>query len=162
VENGIAIEGEISPQLLVNIFQSKTPLHDGAVIIRANKIAAAACVLPLSDEKSNKKLRTDGPQPHKPIQYRRDFCYEILVCVQIYSVLETRPHGNNLWSEFQTFMRANSFIPSTTKLQPVSWKIRDVAVPYRPHIDSRTAGCAAPLSRTVHSSTSQALNCKFS
>ena len=42
---------EVSPQLLVNIFVPKTPLHDGAVVISNNKIAAAACVLPLADDK---------------------------------------------------------------------------------------------------------------
>ena len=45
------MEAEVSPQLLVNIFEPKTPLHDGAVIIAGNKIAAAACVLPLADDK---------------------------------------------------------------------------------------------------------------
>lgn len=51
-DTGILINGEISPQLLVNIFNPKTPLHDGAVIISENKIKAAACMLPLSDDKS--------------------------------------------------------------------------------------------------------------
>ena len=45
------MNAEVSPQLLVNIFEPKTPLHDGAVIISNNKIAAAACVLPLADDK---------------------------------------------------------------------------------------------------------------
>lgn len=45
------MDAEVSPQLLVNIFEPKTPLHDGAVIISNNKIAAAACVLPLADDK---------------------------------------------------------------------------------------------------------------
>ncbi len=48
---GIPMNAEVSPQLLVNIFEPKTPLHDGAVIIAGNKIAAAACVLPLADDK---------------------------------------------------------------------------------------------------------------
>lgn len=48
---GIPMDAEVSPQLLVNIFEPKTPLHDGAVIISNNKIAAAACVLPLADDK---------------------------------------------------------------------------------------------------------------
>ena len=47
-QTGILINGLISNQLLVNIFENKTPLHDGAVIIRNNKIKAAACILPLS------------------------------------------------------------------------------------------------------------------
>lgn len=46
---GIEINSEISPQLLVNIFVPKTPLHDGAVIINNNKIASAACILPLAN-----------------------------------------------------------------------------------------------------------------
>ena len=45
------MNAEVSPQLLVNIFEPKTPLHDGAVVISGNKIAASACVLPLADDK---------------------------------------------------------------------------------------------------------------
>ena len=47
---GVAIDAEVSPQLLVNIFVPNTPLHDGAVIISDNKIAAAACMLPLAGD----------------------------------------------------------------------------------------------------------------
>ena len=50
IATGVPMEAEVSPQLLVNIFEPKTPLHDGAVIISNNKIAAAACVLPLADD----------------------------------------------------------------------------------------------------------------
>lgn len=51
VNSGICMNGDISPQLLVNIFTPNTPLHDGAVIISENKIAAAACMLPLASDK---------------------------------------------------------------------------------------------------------------
>ena len=51
MDTGIIIDGEISPQLLVNIFLPNTPLHDGAVIISNNKLAAAACILPLASDK---------------------------------------------------------------------------------------------------------------
>lgn len=51
IDTGIEIDSEVSPQLLVNIFVPNTPLHDGAVIISNNKIKAAACLLPLSDDK---------------------------------------------------------------------------------------------------------------
>lgn len=50
INTGVPMNSEVSPQLLVNIFVPKTPLHDGAVIISNNKIAAAACVLPLADD----------------------------------------------------------------------------------------------------------------
>lgn len=51
IATGIPMDAEISPQLLVNIFVPNTPLHDGAVVISENKIAAASCMLPLSDDK---------------------------------------------------------------------------------------------------------------
>ncbi len=51
IATGIIMNSEISPQLLVNIFEPNTPLHDGAVVISDNKIAAASCMLPLADDK---------------------------------------------------------------------------------------------------------------
>lgn len=50
-DTGVKIDADVSPQLLVNLFVPKTPLHDGAVIISQNKISAAACILPLADDK---------------------------------------------------------------------------------------------------------------
>ncbi len=49
IETGTSIEGLVTPELLINIFIPNTPLHDGAVIIRHNKVVAAGCFLPLSD-----------------------------------------------------------------------------------------------------------------
>ena len=51
IDTGVKMESEVSPQLIVNLFTPNTPLHDGAVIISNNKIAAAACILPLADDK---------------------------------------------------------------------------------------------------------------
>ena len=55
MDTGVKIDAEVSPQLLVNLFVPNTPLHDGAVVISKNKIAAAACILPLSDDKNISK-----------------------------------------------------------------------------------------------------------
>ncbi|MGI6777229.1 MAG: diadenylate cyclase CdaA [Acetivibrionales bacterium] len=49
IKTGVLLDSNISAELLVNIFSPNTPLHDGAVIIRDNKIKAAACFLPLTD-----------------------------------------------------------------------------------------------------------------
>lgn len=46
---GIAVDGILTSQLLINIFEHNTPLHDGAVIIRGNRIVSATCYLPLTD-----------------------------------------------------------------------------------------------------------------
>ena len=48
IENGIALDAQTSYDLLINIFQPDTPLHDGAVIVQDDRIAAAACFLPLT------------------------------------------------------------------------------------------------------------------
>ena len=56
---GITVDGLVSSQLLVNIFEHNTPLHDGAVIIRGNRVQSATCYLPLSDNRSlSKELGT--------------------------------------------------------------------------------------------------------
>ncbi|MBN2326251.1 MAG: diadenylate cyclase CdaA [Candidatus Omnitrophica bacterium] len=49
IDTGIPVNSEVSSELLVSIFSPLTPLHDGAVIIRENRLAAAACLLPLSE-----------------------------------------------------------------------------------------------------------------
>ena len=46
---GIDVDGLVTSQLLINIFEHNTPLHDGAVIVRGNRITSATCYLPLTD-----------------------------------------------------------------------------------------------------------------
>lgn len=59
IKTGTHLESNISAELLTNIFTPNTPLHDGAVIIRGNKIMAAACFLPLTDNPNlSKELGT--------------------------------------------------------------------------------------------------------
>ncbi|MEW6663072.1 MAG: diadenylate cyclase CdaA [Bacillota bacterium] len=49
IETGIKVDGVVSSELLVNIFTPMTPFHDGAAIIRGDRLVAAACFLPLTD-----------------------------------------------------------------------------------------------------------------
>ncbi|SDM50109.1 diadenylate cyclase CdaA [Lachnospira pectinoschiza] len=56
---GIEVDGIVTSQLLINIFEHNTPLHDGAVIVRGDRVVAATCYLPLSDSTNiNKALGT--------------------------------------------------------------------------------------------------------
>ena len=58
-KTGIAVDGIVTSQLLINIFEHNTPLHDGSVIIRGDRVVAATCYLPLSDNGNlNKSLGT--------------------------------------------------------------------------------------------------------
>ena len=52
---GIEVDGLLTSQLLINIFEKNTPLHDGAVIVRGDRVVAATCYLPLSDSLSLSK-----------------------------------------------------------------------------------------------------------
>ncbi len=59
IETGIKIEGLVTAELLINIFMPRSPLHDGAVIVRGNIIAAAGCFLPLTENPNiSKELGT--------------------------------------------------------------------------------------------------------
>lgn len=56
---GIALDSILTSQLLINIFEHNTPLHDGAIIVRGNRIVSATCYLPLSDNMAlSKELGT--------------------------------------------------------------------------------------------------------
>ena len=52
---GIAVDGILTSQLLINIFEKNTPLHDGAVIVRGDRVVSASCYLPLTDSLSLSK-----------------------------------------------------------------------------------------------------------
>ena len=52
---GIAVDGFLTSQLLINIFEKNTPLHDGAVIVRGDRVVSATCYLPLTDSLSISK-----------------------------------------------------------------------------------------------------------
>lgn len=59
IETGIKINGIVTAELLINIFMPRSPLHDGAVIIRGNVVAAAGCFLPLTENPNlSKELGT--------------------------------------------------------------------------------------------------------
>lgn len=59
IETGVSLDSVVSAELLINIFVPNTPLHDGAALIRGDRVAAAGCFLPLSDSPYlNKQLGT--------------------------------------------------------------------------------------------------------
>ena len=52
IETGVQIDGLVTDSLPLNIFEKNTPLHDGAVVIRGNRIVAASCLLPLTEQRN--------------------------------------------------------------------------------------------------------------
>ncbi len=52
IETGVTLDAVLSDSLLLNIFEKDTPLHDGAAVIRGNRIVAASCLLPLTENRN--------------------------------------------------------------------------------------------------------------
>lgn len=75
---GIALDCIVSSQVLINIFEHNTPLHDGAVIIRGDRIVAATCYLPLSDDR---RLSKELGTRHRAAVGMSDVCDALVICV---------------------------------------------------------------------------------
>ena len=75
---GIQINGLISSQLLINIFEHNTPLHDGAVVLRGNRVTAATCYLPLSD---NMSISKDLGTRHRAALGMSEVCDALVIVV---------------------------------------------------------------------------------
>ncbi len=78
VRTGIALDSLISRQLLINIFEKNTPLHDGAVILRGDRVVAATCYLPLSD---NAMLSKDLGTRHRAAVGISEVCDAMTIVV---------------------------------------------------------------------------------
>ncbi len=116
INTGTRIDSEVSASLLINIFVPNTPLHDGAVIIRNNRIVAAACVLPLTDRQN---IDSDLGTRHRAAIGITDVSDAVVVVVseetgQI-SLCENGKITRNLTREALRESLDNVLIPSETK-----------------------------------------------
>ncbi len=75
---GIALDAMLTRQLLVNIFEKNTPLHDGAIIVRGDRVTAATCYLPLSD---NMNLSKDLGTRHRAAIGMSEACDAFVIVV---------------------------------------------------------------------------------
>lgn len=75
---GIELDCKVSSQILINIFEHNTPLHDGAVIIRGDRITSATCYLPLSD---NMTISKDLGTRHRAALGMSEVCDALVIAV---------------------------------------------------------------------------------
>jgi diadenylate cyclase len=94
VETGRAIDGRVSPELIETIFMRGSPLHDGAVIIKGDRILAAACLLPLSS-KANVSL-TLGTRHRAAIGLTEDNDAVVIVVSEQDGTISIAHHGELL------------------------------------------------------------------
>ena len=92
-KTGISLDAVVSSQLLVNIFEHNTPLHDGAIIIRGDRIVSATCYLPLSD---NRKLSKEMGTRHRAAVGMSEVCDAVIVVVSEETGAVSYAEGGNI------------------------------------------------------------------
>ncbi len=122
---GILIDAIISKQMLVNIFEHNTPLHDGAVILRHNRIVAATCYLPLSE---NMTLSKELGTRHRAAVGLTEVTDSIIIVVSEESGDISMALGGNLIRNVNTDYLKNKLVYVQKKLVDVNkfkiWKGR--------------------------------------
>lgn len=91
---GIELDCKISSQILINIFEHNTPLHDGAVIIRGDRITSATCYLPLSD---NMTISKDLGTRHRAALGMSEVCDALIIAVSEETGLVSLAAGGELF-----------------------------------------------------------------
>ncbi len=90
---GIELDCKVSAQVLINIFEHNTPLHDGAVIIRGDRITSATCYLPLSD---NMTISKDLGTRHRAALGMSEVCDALVIVVSEETGLVSVASGGEL------------------------------------------------------------------
>ena len=114
VRTGINIDGILTSQLLINIFEHNTPLHDGAVIVRGNRVVAATCYLPLSD---NMELSNSWEQDTELVWE------SVRLQIPLQSLFQRKPDRFPLHREENSpgGLTANSFVKFWLQLRIRKW-----------------------------------------
>ncbi len=122
---GILIDALVSKQMLVNIFEHNTPLHDGAVIIRHNRIVAATCYLPLSE---NMTLSKELGTRHRAAVGLTEVTDSIIIVVSEETGYISMALGGNLIRNVDTDYLKNKLVYVQKKIVDVNkfkiWKGR--------------------------------------
>ena len=123
--SGIKIDGIVSAEFIMNVFVPNTPLHDGASIIRGNRLIAAGCLLPLTDDRS---LSTELGTRHRAAIGLSEQCDAVIVIVSeetgTVSVAEAGRIYRHLDSEQLRQYLMPIFSPRKTSLKDVVLKWR--------------------------------------
>ena len=109
---GIHIDGIISSEFLLNVFIVNTPLHDGAAIIRGNRLISAACVLPLTE---NHELSTELGTRHRAAIGLSEQCDALIVVVSEETGTISVAEGGHLTRRFDEQTLAAKIRPAFVK-----------------------------------------------
>jgi len=122
VQNSTLIDAEISAALIENIFEPNTPLHDGAIVIRDGRIAAAACFLPLSEDSNIS--RELGTRHRAALGISETTDAMVLICSEETGILSVAREGRlsrYLDAKSMTKMLIELFAPKSASAQ-MNWR----------------------------------------
>jgi len=93
VETGTRVNGEVSSKLLLSIFIPKSPLHDGAVIVKGNRVMAASCYLPLSENVGTSSGKSYGTRHRAALGLTEQTDAIVVVCSEETGNISIAHHG---------------------------------------------------------------------
>ncbi|MBN2710872.1 MAG: diadenylate cyclase CdaA [Planctomycetes bacterium] len=127
IESGVVLDSAISSQLLRTIFTKNTPLHDGAVIIRQGRIAAANCLLPLSE--NVEECRGMGTRHRAAIGLTEETDAVVIVVSEETGTISVAMEGKITrgfdYESLQAFLRKNCFQVEDGSLQTDTGEVRN-------------------------------------
>ncbi|MDD3114551.1 MAG: diadenylate cyclase CdaA [Anaerovibrio sp.] len=121
IDTGIRIDGLVTSALMMNVFIPNTPLHDGAAVIRGNRMIAAGCLLPLTE---NRGLSTELGTRHRAALGLSEQCDAVVVIVSEETGIVSVAEGGSISRRLTSEELKKRLRPLFTKDAPVL-KVKD-------------------------------------
>lgn len=119
---GINIDAMVTAELMMNVFIPNTPLHDGAAIIRGKRLVAAACLLPLTD---NRSLSTELGTRHRAAIGLSEQCDALVLVVSEETGIISVAENGHIFRNLDTAMLRKRLLPIFTTEKPTI-KLKDI------------------------------------
>ena len=122
IDTGIRVEGLVTAPFMMNVFIPNTPLHDGAAVIRGNRMIAAGCLLPLTE---NRSLSTELGTRHRAALGLSEQCDAVVVIVSEETGIVSIAENGHITRRLNSEQLKNRLRPLLTKDDP-TLKMKDI------------------------------------
>ena len=122
IDTGIRVDGLVTAPFMMNVFIPNTPLHDGAAVIRGNRMIAAGCLLPLTE---NRSLSTELGTRHRAALGLSEQCDAVVVIVSEETGIVSIAENGHITRRLNSEQLKNRLRPLLTKDDP-TLKMKDI------------------------------------
>ena len=122
IDTGIRVDGLVTAPFMMNVFIPNTPLHDGAAVIRGNRMIAAGCLLPLTE---NRGLSTELGTRHRAALGLSEQCDAVVVIVSEETGIVSIAENGHITRRLNSEQLKNRLRPLLTKDDP-TLKMKDI------------------------------------